>query len=382
MSEFRNADLAARLLKQRLDGVSVPPPSPQQREQAVAALAHAMIWKRRQRRARAAGIFAAAAAVVLVAGLAAFEHINSSSSSSSDRVAMLTGEGFGKGMTVMGEAGSRTLMARAALRPGERLVASDAGWGTVDLKTGSRLVLERGSEVLIERADRSQQFALARGSLRVEVAKLKPDERFVVTTADAEVEVRGTSFRVWVAPPQPGCASQTRVAVYEGVVQVRHGAEAVVLTRGSHWPQGCEPGPTPAAPTEPPNTVVNAPMVHRPARPRPVASAPTELVAEAPAVAPMSKVVPSVPSTLAVQNQLFAEATAAARGGRSRAALSMYERLETIYPDGPLAESSMVERLRLLRGQDGEAARALARRYLSRFPNGFARSEAQMLSTR
>ncbi|HEX7598083.1 MAG TPA: FecR domain-containing protein, partial [Polyangia bacterium] len=353
------------------------------REQTVAALAHAMIGKRRQRRARVLGIFAAAAALVLVAGLAALDRLHSTSSP--DRVAMLTGEGFGKGMTVMGEAGPRTLMARAALQPGERLVASDAGWGTVDLKTGSRLVLERGSEVLIERADRSQRFALARGSLRAEVAKLKTDERFVVTTADAEVEVRGTSFRVWVAPAQPGCASQTRVAVYEGVVQVRHGSEAVLLTRGSHWPQGCEPGANPVAPTEPAKISVKAPVVHRPAHPRPVASVPTDLVAEAPAVEPMPKVVPSVPSvpsTLAVQNQLFAEATAAARSGHTRTALSMYERLESLYPDGPLAESSMVARLRLLRGQDGEAARAVARRYLSRFPTGFARSEAQGLSPR
>jgi outer membrane protein assembly factor BamD (BamD/ComL family) len=85
---------------------------------------------------------------------------------------------------------------------------------------------------------------------------------------------------------------------------------------------------------------------------------------------------------LAAQNLLFGGANLAARKGQIRAAAAMYRRLETLYPDGPLAEPSMVERFRLLRSEDKEAARELARRYLAKFPAGFARSEARELGTR
>ena len=107
--------------------------------------------------------------------------------------------------------------------------------------------------------------------------------------------------------------------------------------------------------------------------------APAAPILEAPAPEPAR---PVATSTLAQQNELFAGATSAARNGRVRAALEMYERLETRYPDGPLVESSMVERLRLLRVQNEESARELARRYLFKFPSGFARSEAQKLTAR
>jgi outer membrane protein assembly factor BamD (BamD/ComL family) len=60
----------------------------------------------------------------------------------------------------------------------------------------------------------------------------------------------------------------------------------------------------------------------------------------------------------------------------------MYQRLEDLYPDGPLAEPSVVERFRLLKSEDAKAARDLAERYLARFPAGFARSEARELSRR
>jgi hypothetical protein len=241
------------------------------------------------------------------------------------------------------------------------------------------LVLERSSEVLIEQADKVQRFALARGGMRAEVAKLHAGERFVITTGDAEVEVRGTSFRVWVVPPDPGCAvtSQTRVAVYEGVVRVRHGADEVVLTRGSRWPQGCgEAGTAPAVDTPKIPATAITPAAPRPRLRSPAPAAP---ILEAPAPEPAR---PVATSTLAQQNELFAGATSAARNGRVRAALEMYERLETRYPDGPLVESSMVERLRLLRVQNEESARELARRYLFKFPSGFARSEAQKLTAR
>jgi ferric-dicitrate binding protein FerR (iron transport regulator) len=338
-----------------------------------------MIGRRRVSRWRVVGgVFAAAAALTMVAGALWYK-----SGSVTDGVAMLSGEGFGEGVMVSDGTNSRTLVARGALQAGERVVASETGWGTIDLQTGSRLVVEHSSAVLIDRADQIQRFALDRGSLRADVAKLHKGERFVISTADTEVEVRGTSFRVWVAPADPTCfvVSQTRVAVYEGVVRVRHGSQEVEIARGGHWPDCGQPL---AARTTPPHAVAEEPPMARISResPRPVRPRSVSMPIPMEAAAPSVEEMPTPASTLAAQNRLFRGANIAARRGQNRAALAMYQRLEDLYPDGPLAEPSVVERFRLLKSEDAKAARDLAERYLARFPAGFARSEARELSRR
>ena len=76
---------------------------------------------------------------------------------------------------------------------------------------------------LVEQSQR-KRFSLEAGSLFAKVAKLTADERFVVATPDAEVEVRGTAFRVTIVPADRACedGSPTRLEVTEGVVVVRH----------------------------------------------------------------------------------------------------------------------------------------------------------------
>jgi hypothetical protein len=379
MSEHRNADLVAWLLRQKLDDAPVPPPSPSARARAVAALQRTMIRRRRVRRWRVmGGVFAAAATLTMVAG--AYWYKNKSVT---DQVASLSGEGFGRGLIVSDGTSSRILVARGALQAGEHVVTSETGWGTIDLHTGSRLVVEHGSDVLIDRADQLQRFALDRGSLRADVAKLHKGERFVISTADTEVEVRGTSFRVWVASPDPTCSvlSQTRVAVYEGVVRIRHGAHEVEIARGGYWPDCGQPL---AASATAPHAVAEQPTMPRSSResPRPIRLRSVPMPVPAESAAPAVEETPAPASTLAAQNQLFRGANTAARSGQIRAALAMYQRLETLYPDGPLAEPSLVERFRLLKSADAKAARQLAERYLAKFPAGFARSEARKLGAR
>lgn len=48
------------------------------------------------------------------------------------------------------------------------------------------------------------------------------------------------------------------------------------------------------------------------------------------------------------------------------------------YPDGALAESALVERMNLLRGFDPKRGAQAAGEYLRRYPNGFARAEAEV----
>jgi ferric-dicitrate binding protein FerR (iron transport regulator) len=108
---------------------------------------------------------------------------------------------------------------------------------------------------------------LSRGTLTVEVAPLRPGERFRVATADAQVEVRGTVFDV--------VASDDRLAavrVLRGRVEVRPtGRTAVVLDAGQHWDAAPAVAQTPAPPAaqcppEPPPPAV-APVLATPAPP-------------------------------------------------------------------------------------------------------------------
>ena len=60
-------------------------------------------------------------------------------------------------------------------------------------------------------------------------------------------------------------------------------------------------------------------------------------------------------------------------------AIRLFSRLIDTYPDGPLAEGAMAQRMRLLRSVDPEGAARAAAQYLARFPGGFARAQARQL---
>ena len=87
----------------------------------------------------------------------------------------------------------------------------------------------------------------------------------------------------------------------------------------------------------------------------------------------------SVPSVLAAQNDLFLGAIRATRQQRNDEAVRLLSKLIDNYPDGPLLEGAMAQRMRALRVIGGEAATRAASQYLARFPAGFARAEAQQI---
>jgi outer membrane protein assembly factor BamD (BamD/ComL family) len=86
-------------------------------------------------------------------------------------------------------------------------------------------------------------------------------------------------------------------------------------------------------------------------------------------------------SALVEQNDLFAEGVAARRRGDTTGAISAYRRLMQKYPSSALVENAMIERMRLFAKSDAELAREEARRYLARYPSGFARAEAQRMAS-
>jgi hypothetical protein len=141
-----------------------------------------------------------------------------------------------------------------------------------------------------------------------------------VRTSDAEVEVRGTTFRIGFAIPDPNCGhgTTTRVNVDEGVVTVRASGHEWTVSAPDSWPE-C----TPAAPPS---------------------GTPSAL-----AVSPPK---PRRTSDLAAQNDLFDQAMAAKRRGDRAVAIGLFDRLLTTYPASPLAEQAFSERAKLIAAAD------------------------------
>jgi hypothetical protein len=215
---------------------------------------------------------------------------------------------------------------------GERL-RSDVLPFVLSAADGTTITLQPRSELSLLRADAQRWLRLASGDVSVHVAKLGADERFVIVTPDAEVEVRGTRFRVAIAPPGGACGgTATRVAVDEGVVVVRASGRTTRLPAGARWPSDCGPEPPAAAPSPPSGRSAGA--AKRPSK------------GASPSRAPARDEV-SAPSTLATQNDLFGAALKAERAGDLRAAAQLLEVLVSRFPGSPLEESAEKARARV-----------------------------------
>ena len=354
MTAPRFSRLAMKLLT-RTREPRIEPASVVAREDAIRALRIAI--GRRRRRFRAIASLTALAAVVigvmLVRSLSMPTHTSRfreataprrlpADSSPEPRSVLATGDG-----ALVANAGSAPLAGGQPLRPGSRVVASGSGHTLLAFSTGTRLSLADDGDLTLVDDGPTQIVKLAKGTLRAEVAKLAPSERFLVRTPDAEIEVRGTVFTVRSVPSNAACGdgSTTRVAVEEGTVIVRRAGGEAVLHATDEWPRGCSP--------------ISHAAVHR-QLPAPSAPSPSS-------------------STIAAQNDLFAAAVAAKSGGDPRGAVVRFSAFLERYPSSPLAESASVHRMHLLRDFDPPHAREAARAYLSTYPNGFARAEAHAI---
>ena len=276
---------------------------------------------------------------------------------------------------------------------GSRIVARDGGHAVLALSSGTRIAVDDGGDVGVVEEDAVQIFSLSSGTMRADVAKLLPGQRFIIRTADSEVEVHGTSFSVSVVEPAPppagasaSCVSAaTRVVVYEGVVSVRHAGIEARVPKGEIWPPDC------ATPATNPSVDSSASAL-----PKPVVEPVFELPADDPAstpsaahdgtAAPKSANEKSTKhphtkssSPLGDENDLFESGLTAERDGLVNGAISDFERYLSLYPNGPLAEHAAVRRMNLLRTTDRPRAVTAAKEYLVKYPNGFARSDAQAI---
>lgn len=225
------------------------------------------------------------------------------------------------------------------------------------LPSGSLAALQGDTRIALSSTGEVQLLGLDAGSARFDVVKLRASERFIVKTVDAEIEVRGTSFRVTVGDESCG-SGRTRVEVFEGIVAVRHGSSEELLVAGQRWPAA----PRTSAPAA--SSVTSVPAI---------ATSASSASSISPVTPPATKSGVASTSDLSAHNALWAEAVAAKKRGDNAAALAGFTKYLAKYPNGFLAEAAEVERMRLL---SGPARVEAAKSYLAKHPNGYARAEA------
>jgi FecR-like protein len=349
----RYARLAGRVLARTEIPAAAPLP-PADRAAAVAAVAVAIRARARRQRWRAWGLslIGVAAAFALAFGLSRYVAQRS-------RASAFSGPTAARGVV---QIVARLVNANATLE--SPLAASAEGWtigagsrvfapldGRVmlSMSSGTNVLVHEGGDVSIVGTGSVQVFRVDAGTVEFRVAKLTPGDRFLVDTSDAEVEVRGTRFRVSIAPDPCANGVVTRVSVTEGVVAVRRAGGEVRVRPGEQWPADCD---QPAIPLVPASALPRAALA-------------------VPATSGRGE------SALGEQNALFAVAVDARRRGDTSGAIAALEQLISRYPSGPLDESAHAERLRVLRAAGSNRAEGIARDYLARYPNGFARAEAE-----
>jgi hypothetical protein len=340
------------------------PPAPEERARAIAAIAQAIAQRARRRRAlRATG--AAVAVAAAVGAVFAGSHFARHAAAPAPLAQVARAPGSAPEIVAHPTAGGASVLVSGAAAPlvdgrpltaGSRIVTPPNGRATLSFSTGTSVALGEGADLTVGGEGGSEVLRLAGGFVDLHVAKLAAGQRFLVDTPDAEVEVRGTQFRVALTTPDPGCGAgtTTRVTVTEGVVVVRHAGAESRVAAGERWPSSCGHASVAAFSAD-------SPVVTPPAA-KPAAGGRAVHV-----------------SALAEQNDLFAEATSAKRRGDSAGAVSAFDRLLAKYPACPLSESASVERMRLLRGTAPTRAVVIAQQYLARYPAGFARAEAEAI---
>jgi FecR protein len=402
----------------------VPPSLPADRGRLVTAVEMALAQRARrvvvQRRAFQVGFASAAALLLVASSWKVSEYVDARRMASAERARAQVSEVPGSDslrilqapdvdstggaiVTKTSAAGDTRYVAAEGtlLEPGQTLDASTTAELRVGSVRGTSLTLEPAAELAINSLGKTQRFTLAQGSVRTRVAKLRVDERFILGTTDAEIEVHGTAFRVSLVNADARCGDgvRTRVAVTEGVVSVRSRGIESFLGVGEEWPRGCSAAASaamnpPAAPsaalaTRETKTYESAQHhrgpLHRLAHHRRRALALSAARAREAAVAVDASSVrspaTSSSSSLAAQNDLFAAAARAKKEGRFSESVRLFSDLVDRYPDGPLLESAMVQRIRAMRDSNPAGLSDAVAEYLARFPSGFARAEARRLSS-
>lgn len=342
MKGDRYATLATRLLRDVRRGASVDLGD---RAAGIAAIEQALGGRRRRARLLRGSGVALVAGVLVTIGLTlprsrpgpdAPAHAPVASAPARPIAATVA---RGRHATLVRQGTRIAAAAGTAVMPGDQIRAPGHG-AQIDLPGGTRLVVAPDGALDLLDLGPHARLALRAGRVQADVAKLAPGERFVLVTADAEVEVKGTSFEVAVVA-NPGCpgGTATWVKVQEGVVAVTSGDAVLSLRAGESWSRPCPPVPSRRAILRGSATErVRPARAHRPRAPE---------MPDAPATVAEPTVAPLPSSTLREENDLFAAALLAEKTGDVAAALRHFDELLVRFPGGSLAAAAREQRHRL-----------------------------------
>jgi hypothetical protein len=335
VTEPRYAHLVARLLRAARGRIGPHPSTPPL--DAVAALAGVIrstaVRRRRRRVVRSIGAAAAVVGIARAFGATLSPRRRPMVVAAAGPRPAFVAEGSAVA-TVMAVGGPiQPLLPGQQWRSGEHL-RTDGRGVALATRDDSTIEVAPHSDLQLLRADVERWLRLGSGAVEVHVAKLRGAERFVIATPDAEVEVRGTRFRVAIVPAVDACGrgTVTRVSVTEGVVVVRSFGGQSRVEAGGRWPADCAERSVSAAPA-----------------PAPVPRAEAKRLATPHATGVRDPAAADVPtSTLATENDLFGAALKAEGAGDRREAVQLLEVLLARFPQSPLRESALVERARLI----------------------------------
>lgn len=355
------SDFARRVLE-RMGRAEVDVPSAQERDARFARMTRvveASLTRARIQRTARQRAFLGASGFAVAASVALFVFLGT------------PGEPIAQGASVLSVTGSVELRTSAGASPEvgragrtlgstEELRTARESHAVVRLLSGAVVAVASSTDLRFEGGGGEvERLNLHQGNVSLSVPKLGTGRTLSVVTPDATIVVRGTRFSVGVDGDPP--SSNTQVAVQEGRVEVLHRGRGTFLGPGQSWSSR----PAPAVISAPAPAPVPAPPVVKPG-----ASSRERVSRKTPAAGD--------PNVLAIENQLLARALSRSRAGAVAEALTDLERLQREYPRSPLIQSARAEYFRLLResGRTQDAARE-ARRYLSDYPQGFARDDAK-----
>lgn len=267
------------------------------------------------------------------------------------------------------------------------------------VESGSKLGFHPSDDARFtrNRAANLDELTLEHGTIDIKLPKIEEGKRFVVRTADAQIEVRATAFRV-----EAEKGKIRSVAVEQGTVEVQYAGFTAVIPSGGSWratPESTEPDkPAPKTENDVKTPVDNAPeppiraVLNTTSAPKTTSKtvlprddepnlldAPDKLAPEpAPVVAaPISPAPAPTPAAPSVASRTFAEAMAAMRRGDYAGSADKLEQFaETHAGDARADEADYLRAIALQRAGKKDAAIAAAKRYLATRPKGAHRADA------
>jgi ferric-dicitrate binding protein FerR (iron transport regulator) len=284
---------------------------------------------RRLRRRRAAMV-GAASILSLAAGAAVWLR----ATSPAPAPALAEVRALERAVTLDGAGSAARLGIGKQLAAGDTLVTGVAAHASLRVADGGSLALGAFSELRLIAGSDGQRLGgvrLGRGSIELDLPKQPAGEHFSVSTPDARVTVVGTKFNVRVAEGESGPV--TCVSVTHGRVRVEAATRQALLEAGQRWVSrgdfsacGSEPtAATPESTTAPAPAEAGSselPTASNSAR-RPVPNSAASNDRKA--------------GTLAEENRLFLELVRARRDGHNEQARALQRKFLTRFPESPLS---------------------------------------------